>query len=208
MRSIRLACIVVAFSVALISAAEVFAQQGDFLSDDEEDALRDAQDPGQRIEVYLQLQQTRLQRIEGSRDKPAEIHTLLSQYISLNEEMKNWIQTQYDHHGDMRKGLRTLLDQGPQQLNLLKQISVRPESAHSPYERDLHDATESMTDALDGGTKAFADQQKMFGELKREEKAAAHDTKVRIKEEKKRTKEEEKLRKKMERQSKSDSGDN
>ena len=80
------------------------AQQGDFLSDDEEDALRDAHDPSLRIVVYLKLQQARLEKIQDERDNPVKIHTLLSQYISLNGEMKNWIQDQYDHHGDMRKG--------------------------------------------------------------------------------------------------------
>jgi hypothetical protein len=200
--------IALGISVALLSAAAARAQQGDFLSDDEEDALRDAQDPGLRIEVYLKLEQTRLDRIEDARDKPAEIHTLLSQYVSLNEEMKSWIQDKYDHHGDMRKGLRTLLDQGPQQLDALKRIGMWPEAANSGYSRDLQDAEGSMTDALDGGTKAFADQQKMFGQLKREQKAEARETKERIKQEKKRNKEEEKLRKKMERQFKSEPGEN
>jgi septal ring factor EnvC (AmiA/AmiB activator) len=200
--------IALAASMVLLLPARLLAQKGDFLSDEEEDALRDAQDPGLRIEVYLKLEQARLEHIEGDRDKPAEIHTLLSQYISLNEEMKNWIQDQYDHHGDMRKGLRALLEQGPQQLDALKQIGMWPESANSVYERDLRDATDSMTDALDGGTKAFADQQKMFGQLKREQKIEARETKEKIKEEKKRNKEEEKLRKKMERQSKSDSNEN
>jgi hypothetical protein len=202
------AAIAITASVFLLLPSTVGAQKGDFLSDEEEDALRDAQDPGLRIEVYLKLQQARLEQMEGAQDKPAEIHTLLSQYISLNEEMKDWIQNQYDHHGDMRKGLRTLLDQGPQQLDALKQIGLWPETVNSLYERDVHDATDSMTDALDGGTKAFADQQKMFGQLKREQKADERETKARIKEEKKRNKEEEKLRKKMERQSKSDTSEN
>jgi hypothetical protein len=191
----------------LLLAAVVRAQQGDFLSDEEEEALRDAQDPGQRIQVYLQLEQARLDEIEDSRDNPAKIHTLLSQYISLNEEMKDWIQDQYDHHGDMRKGLRTLLDKGPQQLDLLKRIALWPEAANSAYARDLRDAEDSMTDALDGGTTAFADQQKTFGKLKREEEAQKTEAKKLIKEEKKRDKEEKKLRKKMERQSKSETNE-
>jgi hypothetical protein len=202
------ATIAVAASLVLFVALSGRAQKGDFLSDEEEDALRDAQDPGLRIEVYLKLQQARLERIEEARNNPTEIHTLLSQYISLNEEMKDWIQNAYDHHGDMRKGLRALLDEGPQQLEELKRIGLWPETADSTYERDLHDAADSMTDALDGSTKAFADQQKMFGQLKREQKIDAREAKERIKEEKKRNKEEERLRKKMERQSKSDDSEN
>lgn len=202
------AMIVMAACFSILLAAAARAQNGDFLNDDEEDALRDAQDPGLRIEVYLKLEQARLEQIDGSREKPEVIHTLLSQYLSLNEEMKDWIQNAYDHHGDMRKGLRTLLDQGPQQLDELKRMVTWPETAGSVYERDVRDSIDSMTDALDGGTKAFADQQKTFGELKRERKLSAEESKERIKEEKKRNKEEERLRKKMERQSKTDDSEN
>lgn len=194
--------------VGLVSAARVGAQQGDFLSDEEEDALREAQDPGQRIEVYLKLEQTRLDRMEGLKDQPAELHELLSQYVSLNEEMKNWIQDQYNHHGDMRKGLSALLDRGPQQLDRLKQIRQWPDATRAEYASGLRDAIDSMTDALDGATQAYSDQQKMFGQLKREQKADERATKELLKQEKKRNKEEEKLRKKMERHSKSDSDQN
>lgn len=206
-RFLRVA-VATAACLALLQAAQARAQNGDFLSDEEEDALRDAQDPGLRIQVYLKLEQARLDQIPDERSSPDKIHVLLSQYVSLNDEMMDWIQNAYDHHGDMRKGLRTLLDVGPKQLDQLKQIGIWPETAGSVYQRDLRDATDSMTDALDGGTKAFADQQKMFGKLKRERKLSAQETKERIKEEKKRNKEEEKLRKKMERDSKSDDSDN
>ena len=202
------ALVVTAVCLVLLHAAQARAQNGDFLSDEEEDLLRDAQDPGLRIAVYLKLEQGRLDEIPDARSSPDKVHVLLSQYLSLNDEMMDWIQNAYDHHGDMRKGLRALLDVGPQQLDQLKQIRMWPETAGSVYELDLRDAIDSMTDALNGGTKAFADQQKMFGKLKRERKLSAQETKERIKEEKKRNKEEERLRKKMERESKSDDGDN
>jgi hypothetical protein len=194
--------------VGLLSVAAASAQQGDFLSDEEEEALRDAQDPGQRIEVYLNLEQTRLERMEGLKDQPAELHRLLSQYVSLNEEMKDWIQDQFNRHGDMRKGLRALLDRGPQQLDRLKQIQQWSGTANAEYASDLRDAIDSVTDGLNGATQAFSDQQKMFGELKREQKADALATKERIREEKKRNKEEEKLRKRLDRQSKPNSNEN
>jgi hypothetical protein len=202
------AAAVVIFVLALFAAARARAQQGGHLSDDEADELREAQDPGLRIEVYLKLEQTRLDQMGGLGDRPAKLRVLLSQFLFINEEMKDWIQNQYDHHGDMRKGLRALLERGPQQLELLKQIQKWPGAANAEYASNLHDAIDSVTDGLNGATQAFADQQKMFGELKREQKANTEATKERIKEEKKRDKEEEKLRKRMERESKPDSDNN
>lgn len=194
--------------VGFSAAPALRARQGDFLSDSETEALRNAQDAGQRIEVYLDLEQTRLERMTGLRDRPEELRTLLSRFVSLNEEMKDWIQYQYEHHGDMRKGLRALMERGPQQLNELRQIQQWPGSAHAEYASSLQEAMDSVTDGLNGATQAFSDQQKLFGKLKLEKKQSERALKERIKEEKKRNKEEEELRKRMERESKSDSSKN
>jgi hypothetical protein len=202
------AAVIGIFVLASFAGARLRAQQGAYLSDDEADELRDAQDPSLRIEVYLKLEESRLDQMDGLRDEPAKLRILLSQFVSINEEMKDWIQDQYDHHGDMRQGLRSLLEHGPQQLELLKQIQKWPGASDAEYASNLHEAIDSVTDGLNGATQALTDQQKMFGVLKREEKADAKATRERIKEEMKRNKEEEKLRKRMERQSKSDSDNN
>jgi hypothetical protein len=184
------------------------AQKPDYVSDDEEDKIRDAQDPSERIEVYLTLAQSRLDRIAEFRSKPmdpqydngAYIDRLLDQYISITDELKNWIQDQYDRRGDMRKGLRKVLELGPKQLNDLRRIQESPDAYAADYAKSLRDAKDDFADALDGATKALAGQVKLFGELKRDEKAEAQSEKARIKEEKKRSKEEEKLRKKERKQ--------
>jgi hypothetical protein len=184
------------------------AQKPDYVSDEEEDKIRDAQEPSERIEVYLTLAQSRLDRIQEFRSKPmdpqydngAYIDHLLDQYISLTDDLKNWIQDQYDRRGDMREGLRKVLEMGPKQLHDLRRIQESPDAYAADYVKSLRDAQDDFTDALDGATKALGDQVKMFGELKREEKADAQAEKARMKEEKKRSKEEEKLRKKQRKQ--------
>jgi hypothetical protein len=184
------------------------AQKPDYLSEEEEDKIRDAQEPSERIEVYLTLAQARLDRIEEFRTKPmdpqydngAYIDHLLDEYISLTDDLKNWIQDQYDRRADMRKGLRRVLETGPKQLEELRRIQESPDKYAGDYAKSLRDAKDDFTDALDGATKALGDQVKMFGELKQEEKAEAQSEKARTKEEKKRSKEEEKLRKKERKQ--------
>ena len=208
MKLARLLGVILTSVLVAFAVGGVAAQKGDFLSDEEEDALREAQDPGKRIEVYLDLEQARLLKIDEMRAQPDGLSVVLAEYVSLSQEMKDWIEYQYEHRGDMREGLRALLDRGPEQLEQLRRIEQWPGAAQATYASDLRDAIASITDALDGATKAFADQQKMFGQLKRQEKADARDSKERLKEEKKRNKQEEKLRKRMERQSKSDSNEN
>jgi hypothetical protein len=189
-------------------AMTALAQKPDYISDEEEDKIREAQEPSERIEVYLTLAQSRLDRVEGFRSKPmdpqydngAYIDHLLDEYISLTDELKNWIQVQYDHRGDMRKGLQKVLEMGPKQLNDLRRIQASPDTYAADYVKSLGDAKDDLTDALDGATKALGAQVKIFGELKSDEKAEAQSEKARMKEENKRTKEEKKLRKKQRKQ--------
>jgi hypothetical protein len=179
-------------------------EKGDYLSDEEVDQLREAQDPSPRIEVYLSLAQVRLDRIGNFRNKPPDpdydiagyLDKQFDQYIRITDELKNWIQDQYDHRGDMRKGLKKFLELGPKQLEQLRRIQQTPDTYAVDYRKSLDDAVADFSDALDGATKALSGQSKLFGELKREEKADTLAAKDRVKEETKRTKQEEKLRKK------------
>lgn len=189
-------CLTVALVVTLPAWGRAFQMEKRAeLSDEEEDLLREEQDPGKRIEVYLKLEDARISRLDSARDNRGELNALLSDYVALIEEMKNWIQDQYDRRGDMREGLREFLARGPQQLDQLRRLE--PASGVTPpaYRDNLRDAIDDLNDALDGSTKAFAGQQKLFGELKQEQKTDARAAKERVKGEKKRQKEEKKLRK-------------
>jgi septal ring factor EnvC (AmiA/AmiB activator) len=191
----------------LLLARPAFAARDrkEFLTDEEQDKLREAQDPSQRIEVYLALAQVRLDRFEEFRKKPADprydngayLDSLLDHYIALNEELKNWIDDQYERHGDMRRGLRALMQSGSRQLEELRRIQQSPDSYASAYKKTLQDAIDELSDTLDGSAKALAGQEKNLAQMKRDEKDEAHLSKGRRKEEEKRNKEEKKLRKRQ-----------
>ena len=180
------------------------AQKGDFLSEDEVNQIREARDPSQRIGLYLSFAQVRLERIDDYRTRPPDpnydiaryLDQQIDQYIRITDELKNWVQEQYDHHADMRAGLKKFLEVGPHQLEQLRHIEQTPDPYIADYRKSLNEAIDDFTDAVDGAAKALSDQSKVFGELKREEKADAQAAKEREKEEKKRAKDEKKLRKK------------
>lgn len=185
-----------------------FAQgiPGDYLSEDEQDKLREAaQYPAKRILVYVELIQTRLDRFDAVREQPPDAEhdygraadKQLDETIRLAEELKDWIQLQFDHGEDMREGLRKVVEMAPKQLDELQHAQQNPDNYTALYKANLKDAIEDISDALDGATKGLAEQQKKFGELKRQEKADQQVAKEQTKEDKKKQKEEEKLRRKM-----------
>jgi hypothetical protein len=191
------------FATLALSAGSARAQKPDFLTDEEQDKLRDAQDPAKRIELYLAFSQARLERFQNfistpadpSYDNGAYLDALLGEVIDVNDELKNWIDTQYERKGDMRGGLRKLLSLTPREIEDLRRIDKTPGPYGSAFQHTLREAIDDLSDTLDGATKALAEQDKVFAEEKREEKASARDIKERRKEEEKRTKEEQKLRK-------------
>lgn len=206
----KYATLVVVLAMALLAplrlpAARAQAQKGEILTEEEQDKVREAQDPAERIELYLAFAQARLDRFDTFRSKPGDprydngayLDQLLGEYIALNDELKSWIDFQYERNGDMRRGLRALLERGPRQLEELRRVQRSPDAYAADYGGTLRDAVDTITDTLDGATKALADQEKKFGQLKREEKAAVRTAKERSKEERRRTKEEKKLRKRQ-----------
>ena len=189
----------------------------DVLTEDEADQLRDQQDPGARIELYLNFAQVRLDLFENFRssshdpkyDNGGYLDQVLAQFIAIDSELKDWIQDHYDRQGDMRKGLRAVLDRGPKQLEELRHFQQTPDGLVNSYKDNLKDAIDSLSDSLEGATQALADQEKKFGELKREAKEDARSAKEREKEAKRRAKEEKKLQKKQRKQGPpSDADDN
>jgi hypothetical protein len=188
-------------------------QNQDFLTSAEVDKLRDAQDPAQRIKVFLSFQQDRLGRMEAvlasNGDDRDSVDDLLSQYISIDNELKDWVQYQFDHDGDMRKGLRTLLDEGPKQLEILRHIQSSPGPGASDFANSLRDAIADMSDTLDGATQALAVQQKKFPEMAQSAKAEARALKKERKEQERLNKKERKMRKRHRKNDNSDdSGEN
>ena len=87
------------------------------LSAAEVELVREAQDPGDRIIVLVQIAGARLDKFEefqketGRRNpgKGYYLDSMLEKYIAVYDEMKDWIEYQYDKGRDMRRGLRRLL---------------------------------------------------------------------------------------------------
>lgn len=186
--------------LAALAPLYVRAQDHGYLTQSEVDKLRDAQDPSQRIKVYLSFEQDRLNRVEAAIESNGDVRVgideLLDQYISIDNELKDWIQYQYNHDGDMRKGLRSLLDDGPRQLEILRHIQSSPGPDARAYASSLKDAIADMDDTLNGATQALAVQQKKFPEMKKNAKVEAHELKKERKQQAKLNKKERKMRKK------------
>lgn len=200
MRIFLTSALLIVFSITAAWGAE----KGDFLTEEEADQLRDAQDASQRIEKYLAFSQVRIERFDDYRNRPPNpdydvpgyLETQLDEYIRITDALKDWIEDQFDRHNDMRAGLKAVLEMGTHQLEQLRHIEQSSDPYAAGYRKSLSDAIDDFSDALDGATKALSGQTKVFGELKREQKVDAQTIKEREKAEKRSAKDEGKLRNK------------
>jgi hypothetical protein len=212
-RSIQFGSLIMA---VLLACGVARAFQYATLTPDEEDRVRDAQDPSARIKVYVELEQTRLDRFNEARggyegaetDHGVYLGRMLGQYISLVDEMKDWIDEQYDRGADMREGLKALLAEGPKQLDEMKAVQQSPGQFAAAFQTPLNESIADMSDALDGAAKGLTGQEGKFGQLKEQEKLDAKEAKQRRKEVEKKNAQEKKLLKKMEKKQRKDEGPN
>jgi len=186
----------------LVLALPCAAQKRAVLNEPEEERIREAQDPSERIEVYLDLLAVRLGRFDQARQQPVDpkfdqasfLLELLGEYIALNDELKTWIEDHYQRNEDMRGGLRKLVERAPQHVLTLRGIQQQGGPHSEGYSEALQDAIDQMADTIDGATVALAKQTKKLGELKKQEKEDVKLAKERAKEEARRTKQEKKER--------------
>lgn len=135
-------------------AATVFAQQRDFLSSDEVEQVRLAQEPNERIELYLKFAEKRIDLVEQllSKNKPGRsilIHDTLDDYSKIIEAI--------DTVGDDALRRKLPIDKGmeaavkAEKLFLAKLNKIEPAEPDdlSRYSFVLQTAIDTTNDSLE-----------------------------------------------------------
>jgi tetratricopeptide (TPR) repeat protein len=149
------------------------AQRREFLTDGEIEAIREAQDPNERLKLYANFAQQRLELAEkalaGSEaDRAQQIHTALSEYNRILEAIDANVDQALTRRDLMRKGLEYALKNEPDFLKLLESFQARNPKDLDEYRLALSQAIENTKDGIDGLREALQKQPKG----RREEKEA------------------------------------
>ncbi len=156
--------------IAALLAVGAFAQEHDFLTADEADQVRDAQEPNIRLKLYIHFARQRISEIQQfmSKDKPgrsALIHDALDEYsqiidaidtvaddalkrkVAIDEGMKAVASAE----GEMLAVLRKIQDSNPKDLErfdfVLKNAIDTTSDSKELSEEDLHTrATEVLAE--------------------------------------------------------------
>lgn len=140
---------------ALLTAAPLMADR-DFLTSDEADQIREAQDPNQRVTLYLHFAKQRLDQVKQllGKDKPgrsALIHDLLEDYGNILDALDSVTDDSLKHKKSLDVGMtKVLAGEKPMLADLQKIQDSNPKDLER-YEFVLKAAIDSTTQSMEGG---------------------------------------------------------
>ena len=144
-------------------------QRSDPLTDPEVGQLRDtAQDPDQRLALYVTFARTRLATLEQARsdpkitDKAQAIHDRLQDFVEVYDELNDNIDTFVGRKADLRKVLKTIIDADDEfqaKLRALKDSARASTEETKQYEFVLSDAMEDVDTSVTDHRELLTEQE-------------------------------------------------
>lgn len=149
-----LGCMLVAAMFAVRASA---APQGrrDYLTSDEADKIRDIQDPGARIKLYLSFAEDRLKKFDYEQarttpetDRGAILNGLLNGYDGCVQDAAGEIDEAKDKQMNIHPQLKLLESKAKEFLAELQKIDKAKGPNYDDYNDTLQDAIDDTKDAL------------------------------------------------------------
>ena len=142
-----------ALLVCLLIAAPLAAQR-DFLTADEIEKVRDAQEPNLRLKLYSQFAQERVDLIKHlfEKDKTgrsAMIHDTLDEYCKILDAIDTVTDDALSRKLDVKPGLAAVASQEKQALPYLQQLAESHPRDLERYDFVLKQAIDATSDSLD-----------------------------------------------------------
>ncbi|HZS56680.1 MAG TPA: hypothetical protein VFA65_19900 [Bryobacteraceae bacterium] len=155
-------------SVALTAASLLVAQQDrDFLTPNEVDQIREAQDPNDRLTLYVHFAKQRMDLLQQylSKEKPGRsvfIHNTLEDYSHIIEAIDSVSDDALRHNRPIDKGTQAVLNAEKDFLAQLNKIQDAQPKDLDRYQFVLQSAIDTTSDSRDLG---LEDSQKRSTEL-------------------------------------------
>jgi hypothetical protein len=140
--------------VILFAAGLARAQNRDFLTGDEVDQIREAQDPNARLQLYVQFAKTRIALVEQllSKEKAgrtALVHDTLDDYSHIIEAIDTVADDALKRKLDITEGMKMVASAEKEMAASLSKLDENPQKDYARYEFVLKQAIETTEDSAE-----------------------------------------------------------
>jgi hypothetical protein len=156
-----------AVAVALLTAWPLAPQDRDYLTPNEIDAVREAQEPNERLELYIHFAKQRLDLVKQylAKEKPGRslfIHNSIADYTKIIEALDNVSDDALRRHVNIDKGTIAVLNAEKSFLDALNKIQEDQPPDFERYQFVLQEALDTTSDSRE---LCLVDNQKRSAEL-------------------------------------------
>jgi len=155
-------------TIALLAAAVCLAQEDrDFLTPDEVQQVREAQEPNERLTLYVRFAKQRIDLVENylAKNKPGRsifIHNTLEDYSHIIEAIDTVSDDALRRHAEIDKGLIAVLNA---EKDFLEKLNKIQDSNPKDMERYKFVLTEAIDTTNDSRETNITDSKQRSGEL-------------------------------------------
>ena len=160
---VRVAAVATAFfyGAAAVAPRAAAQEQKDYLTQDESDKIREAQDPSDRIKLYMAFAQDRLDKFEYEVNRPSKeaqyddiLNTLMNAYVGCVDDAADQIDVAEDKQADVRAAVKLMKAKDTEFLAKLEKFDQASGPDFEAYRYTLEDAIEGTKEAINDATDA------------------------------------------------------